>query len=1010
MKTDFYIDKARILKPVEDYEFLRKEGLKHIESLAHELWTDYNAHDPGITILEVLCYALTELGYRTNFKIEDLLANKEGKIDNTSFFTAKEILTNAPLTALDYRKALIDIEGVNNAWIIHSKSETNRLGYHLPLGSEIPIYINPKEDKLSLKTHDKYGNSLDRLAIRGLSKVVIELSSDLTLGELNDVGLQYAWLDADSTYVEVDVTLEFDTWNHAKADKLKLMNKPTKIEFKEVSEISNDTLKITVKRSYDNDQTLDLFFKCKDPSELGLVKDYFSVERTICDVIDRLAQKKQKVSDVFNTINNVLVENRNLCEDWLCVETVKNVEIGICADIELENGTDAEEVLAKINQAVDQILSPSIPFYTLSDMLNMGKSPREIFSGPSLKHGFLLEEDVLSTDLTDCIHASDIIASIIDISGVKSVKNLLLTAYDNHGKPIEGSSNQPWCLSIDGEKRAVFSYEKSKLLLFRDGIPFIIPEASGLELSQGIIHLKTENNSLKLENAENDFSIPNGKHYQLDEYYSIQNDFPEVYGIGEGQVLSTSSNLRKAQAKQLKAYLLHFDQLLADFFNQLYHAKNLFDLKDIDKTYFPKLLEDIHGIDDKYFANEAYSEDFISVLRDGANNADRSIYESETNYFDRRNRVLDHLIARFGESFNDYVLMTHRIQQNARGFAEFKLQNKELIEDKQRFLAQYPQLSYERGLGINYCQAKTEDTLFPWQMEKRGGYESRISALLGINSIQLGDIAETEPKNTWTYTTDIGELKFKLLSSVALPLEQHWNLAQELLHTISAYRVDTYSNSYIYVVNNDEKKIAKLEKAFDTENEAKAFIAKLYQALNSHLENFYLLEHMLLRPLIIDESSSDEDLLTVCLNDDCNSEDHKDPYSFKATLVLPGWLARFRNRYFREYAETLCRQEAPAHCLLKICWVGREDMVVFQKAYQTWIKAYQDLKTNHGMEDLDNTEKATYNQSLSQLISALKQLNTIYDGGTLYDCKESELDNPIILNNSSLGTLKNIDP
>ncbi len=1009
MTSDFYIDKTRTLNPSEDFEFLRKEGLKYIESLAHELWTDYNAHDPGITILEVLCYAITELGYRTNFDIKDLLANGSGKIENRSFFTAKDILTNAPLTALDYRKALIDIKGINNAWIIHAKNEKDNLGCALPLDNEIPVFINPKEDKLSLKPVDKYNNTLKHLPIRGLNKVVVELSNDLELGELNDVALQYEWLDENNNFVEVNVTLEFDTWNHYKADWLKLMNKPTKIEFKDIQK-SGDTLKITVRRSYDNAQTLDLYFKSKDPGEIALVKDYFSIERTICHVIDKLSQKKKKVNEIFQSVERILNDHRNLAEDWLCVDTIENTYIGICADIELENGFDAEEVMAQIHQAIDQILTPSIPFYSLSDMLSMGKSPKDIFSGPSLKHGFLLDEDVLNTDLKDCIHASDIIAGVLDIPGIKSIDNVLLTAYDASGKPIEKSKNKPWCLKLDGQKRVVFDYDKSKLLLFRDGIPFVVPEAGGLELSQGIVYLKTQNDSLKLENTKNDFDIPTGKFYELYDYYSIQNDFPETYGIGEGQLLSSASNLRKAQAKQLKAYLQHFDQLLADFFNQLYHARHLFDINELDQTYFPNYIENISGIDETVFADEAYAKDFKNILLNGNKPKDRSVYESEDTYYDRKNRVLDHLIARFGESFNEYTLMTHKIQQNAKGLAEFTLQKRELIEDKKRFLLQYPKLSYGRGLGFNYVQPENEAETFPWGIEKRGGYEKRIAALLGINSIVLKNIADDDAKGTWSYDTDIGELKFKLLNSISLPLEEHWKLAQELLHTISAYKVDSYSKAYIYIVTSDKKKIAKLEKPFDTEKEAKTYISTLYQALNSYQENFYLLEHILLRPLVSDESLSDEDLLAVCLNDDCFSESHADPYSFKATLVLPGWLARFRNRYFREYAETIFRQEAPAHCMLKICWVGREDMINFQKAYKKWIKAYRNLKSKYCSGQLSKSQKKQYNLALSELISAHSALNTIYDPGTLYDCKESELDNPIVLNSSSLGTLKNIEP
>src|SRR5215203_3176736 len=112
------IPKNRQLSKSQDYETLRAEGLKYIEELAHALWTDYNAHDPGITILEALCYAMTEAGYRSEFDMKDLLTKDDGQtVDDQVLFTAKRILTNNPLTINDYRKLLIDIVGVHNAWL-----------------------------------------------------------------------------------------------------------------------------------------------------------------------------------------------------------------------------------------------------------------------------------------------------------------------------------------------------------------------------------------------------------------------------------------------------------------------------------------------------------------------------------------------------------------------------------------------------------------------------------------------------------------------------------------------------------------------------------------------------------------------------------------------------------------------------------------------------------------------------------------------------------------------------
>lgn len=58
--------KQRSVQPEEDlsdssldFAALRTEALHLLERLDGETWTDFNTHDPGITILEQLCYALS---------------------------------------------------------------------------------------------------------------------------------------------------------------------------------------------------------------------------------------------------------------------------------------------------------------------------------------------------------------------------------------------------------------------------------------------------------------------------------------------------------------------------------------------------------------------------------------------------------------------------------------------------------------------------------------------------------------------------------------------------------------------------------------------------------------------------------------------------------------------------------------------------------------------------------------------------------------------------------------
>ena len=40
------------------YDFLLAKGIELIQKFSGQHWTDYNYHDPGITLLEQFCYAI----------------------------------------------------------------------------------------------------------------------------------------------------------------------------------------------------------------------------------------------------------------------------------------------------------------------------------------------------------------------------------------------------------------------------------------------------------------------------------------------------------------------------------------------------------------------------------------------------------------------------------------------------------------------------------------------------------------------------------------------------------------------------------------------------------------------------------------------------------------------------------------------------------------------------------------------------------------------------------------
>jgi hypothetical protein len=96
-----------------DQPALYARGLDRLRAVVGDSWTDHNVHDPGITILELAAYALTDLTYRASIALPNLMAT------GAAFgpWSAGKMLPNRPLTLLDYRKLMIDVPGVKNAWL-----------------------------------------------------------------------------------------------------------------------------------------------------------------------------------------------------------------------------------------------------------------------------------------------------------------------------------------------------------------------------------------------------------------------------------------------------------------------------------------------------------------------------------------------------------------------------------------------------------------------------------------------------------------------------------------------------------------------------------------------------------------------------------------------------------------------------------------------------------------------------------------------------------------------------
>jgi hypothetical protein len=624
----------------------------------------------------------------------------------------KSILTQAPLTINDYRKLLIDITGVHNAWLFSDDTYTKN-GKITPAG-EVNIYADCSIDALTFDVtpHPVY--------VSGLYNVLLDLDDDPLAGNLNNGDLQVL-NPATATYKAGDInfTIVFPAWNDPLLNKDLLMadkdsiagvaatitpsgiNWNIKVDFS-FTIPGDPTTYITILNG-----TVVIDIKPSGATITQADMDAFYSSQFTQQVLNLYVYKIQESKRIVQTAVKKLHENRNLCEDFISVDTIPDEEIAICCDINVTPDTDMEEVQASVFYAIEQYLNPSLNFYLLKDLIDKGYTTDEIFEGPKLEHGFIDAQELEKSNLRQTIYASDIISLIMDIKGVQAVRNFRITKYDQFGKAVKTQTGIGWCMPVTLWHKPLFSETRSKIIFYKNNFPYL---PSLAEVRDTLRWLHAVNTGNKLTGHADDLPLIIGNYTKLEEYTSVDYLFPQTYGIGTAGLAANATNERRAQAQQLKAYLLFYDQLLGDFLSQLKNAKTLFSTETVKQTYFAQYIDSIKE------ANTVYKQDGVgnSLLQAVLTNQDSSVttlppippnewqqlYEANITFTDRRNRFLDHLMARFAESFNDYVLLMYSLNFDTQ--QETKLSPADFIASKIDFLKSYQQVSYERAKAFNY--------------------------------------------------------------------------------------------------------------------------------------------------------------------------------------------------------------------------------------------------------------------------------------------------------------------
>lgn len=623
--------------------------------------------------------------------------------------------------------------------------------------------------------------------------------------------------------------------------------------------------------------------------------------------------------------------SRNLCEDMADeIADVMAVPVELRGEIEVESSRDPVHLLAEIYHRCERYIDAPVSFYSLDEVLSGGLPLDEIFDGPVLENGFITDADIALQD-RDTLFVGELTDDVRNASGVYGIRSLVLQRIDAAEAQKPASASLRWRWSDDGGRRHALQLRVPQagdavcsLTVVRRGS--IVP-VSPNDVLLKIKEMRAAARTLNKRDKEGDggCSRPRGMHRDVSAYYSVQHHFPAVYGINAHGLPSHASPQRRAQARQLKAYLMLFEQTMAHGAVQLQHLRDLFSTDESAKqTYWWHMLD------------AAAMPDIEPLYARDPDLIKQEVYTPLDHYTERKSRVLDHLLALLGQTCP---------QRSLRQFADFYSSHeldRALLDNKIAFLHDVLAFSRHRAAGFDYSMP------FEGNPANRSGLERRVRLLLGfkergspwlasddvVRSRRLAPqplhaarrMARQVQPTSWSRllpATASPEVASKPATETAGD-----QVADELL------RAGAFVNRYWWnqpagqpgevIVGPDNHgdywSLGKVARRDD----AVQLAASLRQSLlerDLHSEGMHVVEHLLLRPM------GDAGSLTHAVD------------AFTVSVIFPDWTVRSHQPGFRLFAHETVEMNCPAHVHARCLWLDFVSMREFERRYQRWLNA-----------------------------------------------------------------------
>lgn len=595
--------------------------------------------------------------------------------------------------------------------------------------------------------------------------------------------------------------------------------------------------------------------------EANNIKGLYHVSVEMYDYAHNSRAQKIEENRIINRVKEIFHAHRNLCENIYQVVILKPFYLDMTLKLSLNEDVDGEVAFSKIYYHINNYLSHDVNYESLWELREQEIDTNIIYEGPILGNGYIKDSELQS--IKNKILISEITKIISTVSGVLSIDEFEIFQENRSDKPFTFEINVPKNRS---PRLRIPSTNKDKMLAFKTANVKLIPDVREIKKKLMTIQAQHYGSFKAASDATNIDDIAKGESLDISSYYSIRKQFPAIYGIGDFGLPKVSSDLRKAQVKQLKAYLLPFDQLMSNFLSQLTNIYTIYDVNESGlQSYFYQELEDMQDLVALIKSNSCDEDVALSRWKKTLKKLNSTF---DIDAIQRLNEVADSLLARYAEQFPSYVLQKINTICYGKNFTDQQY-DKKLLSWKRKLISNYGHLSYNRAKSFDI-------TLYKW-LEKSSSklwgtpiIVQKMASLLGIQLPELRTLSSIVNDSEFNAQHLINERSQDYTKNQIRDLERLVKTLRETIVMVGSKKDKLNETLKLGVIstNYEIKRIGRVHKVhalflnlngkrhklFTSKlgevhlNKVKQWAIDFLKKLNESSEGMHCVEHLLLAP------------------------------------------------------------------------------------------------------------------------------------------------------------------